>query len=225
MGERASLAKRVVEYLRAQEILLAKIAPRQVLQKTLSEDTKEKPLGEIYEAYLKYPNLPMLESETVLHDAVQQGVRDGLFGLRSNGRLYFNESVPYGTMDAMASLVRKEVAEAEVVPSGAISSGESGVTTRPTGGTQHPLPVPGPSTSPVEMKVHQLSLRVQVPWDKMADFVRGVLMPLRGDGADIDVEVSLTARSQEGLKKTTLDHKVKETLNQIGAKILDEQQK
>ena len=225
VGERASLAKRVVEYLRAQEILLAKIAPRQVLQKTLSEDTKEKPLGEIYEAYLKYPNLPMLESETVLHDAVQQGVRDGLFGLRSNGRLYFNESVPYGTMDAMASLVRKYVAEAEVVPSGAISSGESGVTTRPTGGTQHPLPVPGPSTSPVEMKVHQLSLRVQVPWDKMADFVRGVLMPLRGDGADIDVEVSLTARSQEGLKKTTLDHKVKETLNQIGAKILDEQQK
>jgi hypothetical protein len=85
--------------------------------------------------------------------------------------------------------------------------------------------MPGPVSSPIESKVRQLSLRVQVPWDKMADFVRGVLMPLRGDGAEIDVEVSLTARSQEGLKKTTLDHKVRETLNQIGAKILNEEQK
>jgi hypothetical protein len=50
-------------------------------------------------------------------------------------------------------------------------------------------------------------------------------MPLRGDGADIDVEVSLTARSQEGLRKATLDYKVKETLNQIGAKVLGEEQK
>jgi predicted AAA+ superfamily ATPase len=225
VGERASLAKRVIEYLRAQEILLPKIAPRQVLQKTLSDDTKEKTLGEIYEAYLRYPNLPMLESEHVLHDAIQQGVRDGFFGLRSNGRIYLGESVPIGALDASAALVRKEVAEAEMVPSGVTASGESGVPTQPAGGTQQPLPMPGPVSSPIESKVRQLSLRVQVPWDKMADFVRGVLMPLRGDGAEIDVEVSLTARSQEGLKKTTLDHKVRETLNQIGAKILNEEQK
>lgn len=227
VGERASLAKRVMEYLRGQEILLAKIAPRQVLQKTLKDDEKEKPLGDIYEAYLKYPNLPMLESERVLYDAVQEGVRDRQFGLRS-GRIYFDESVPFAALDATASLVRKEVAEAEMVPAGAPAPGGSGSGSQPTGGGQQPLPIPGTSPippSPAESKVRQLSLRVQVPWDKMADFVRGVLMPLRGDGADIDVEVSLTARSQEGLRKATLDHKVKETLNQIGAKILDEQQK
>jgi hypothetical protein len=227
VGERGSLAKRVVEYLRAQEILLAKIAPRQVLQKTLSEDIKEKPLGEIYEAFLKYPNLPMLESERVLFDAVQEGVRDGLFGIRSDGRIYFGESVPLTVFDATAYLVRKEVAEAKTVPAGTASSGGPGSTSHPTGGTQQPLPIPGssaPPPSPTDSKVRQLSLRVQVPWDKMADFVRGVLMPLRGDGAEIDVEVSLTARSQEGLRKATLEHRVKETLNQIGAKILDEEQ-
>ncbi len=227
VGERSSLAKRVVEYLRAQEILLPKIAPRQVLLKTLSEETKEKSLGEIYEAYLKYPNLPMLESEAVLHDAVQQGVRDGLFGLRGNGRIYLGESVPLGVLDAIAVLVRKEVAEAEMVPSGTPTTGAPDTPTQPSVGSQQPLPIPGSptATQAVESKVRQLNLRVQVPWDKMADFVRGVLMPLRGDGAEIDVEVSLTARSQEGLKKTTLDHKVKETLNQIGAKILNEEQK
>jgi hypothetical protein len=227
LGERASLAKRVVEYLKAQELLLVKIAPRQVLQKTLREDEKEKPLDDIYEAFLKYPNLPMLESETVLHDAIQQGVRDGLFGLRSNGRLYFSESVPFGVIDASASLVRKEVAEAETVSAGTATSGDAGLPSQPSGGIQQPLPTPGAASAPtpVESKVRQLSLRVQVPWDKMADFVRGVLMPLRGDGADIAVEVSITARSEEGLKKTTLDHRVKETLNQIGAKILEEEQK
>jgi hypothetical protein len=222
VGERGSLARRVVDYLRAQEILLPKIAPRQVLQKTLSEETKEKPLGEIYEAYLKYPTLPMLESESVLHDAVLQGVRDSLFGVRSSGRLYLGESVPLGAIDPLASLVRKEVAEAEMVPAGAGALGDAGGTNLLVGGTQSPLPIPAPSSPPPESKVHQLTLRVQVPWDKMADFVRGVLMPLRGDGAEIDVEVTLNARSQEGLRKATLDHKVKETLNQIGARVIEE---
>jgi|FLYL01.1.fsa_nt_gi hypothetical protein len=222
VGERASLAKRVVEYLKAQEMLLAKISPRQVLQKTLREDENEKPLGEIYEAFLKYPNLPMLESETVLHNAVQDGVRDGLFGLRS-GRLYFEESLPLGALDAAALLVRKEVAEAEkAAAAGAAAAGGTGGVTQPIGGTQPPLPISGPATpTPPDTQVRQLSLRLKLPWDKLADFVRGVLRPLKEDGADIEVQVALTARSEDGLKKTTLDHKVEETLRQIGAEVLE----
>ncbi len=223
VGERASLAKRVYDYLKAQEILLTKIAPRQVLQKTMSEDEREKSLGDIHEAFLKYPNLPMLESEAVLHNAVQDGVRDGLFGLRSNARLYFEESLPFGAMDAAATLVRKEVAETERIPT--TSPGAAAGTSQPPGNIQPPLPPFSPSPpTPAESKVRQLTLRVQIPWDRMADFVRGVLMPLRGDGADIQVEVSLTARSEEGFRKATLDHKVKETLNQIGAKVVEEKQ-
>jgi hypothetical protein len=199
VGERATLARRVVEYLRAQEILLAKIAPRQVLQKTLSEDTKEKVLAEVFDAFLKYPNLPMLESESVLYDAVQEGVK--------------------------TELVRKEVAELELAAATPSAPGEVPITA--IGGTQPPLPISGsPATpAPAVAKIRDLRLRVQVPWDKMADFVRGVLMPLRGDGADINVEVSMTAHSEEGLRKATLDHKVKETLAQIGANILEQEEK
>lgn len=76
----------------------------------------------------------------------------------------------------------------------------------------------------VGSKVRRLCLRVQVPSGKMADFVHGVLTPLREDGAEIDVEVSLIARSPEGFPKATLDRNVKEALNQIGATILDEEQ-
>jgi len=68
-----------------------------------------------------------------------------------------------------------------------------------------------------------LKLRVKVPWGKLSDFVRGVIMPLRSDGAKLDVEVSVEARSESGgIKSATLEHNVKETLRQIGAQILEE---
>ncbi|MCX8091093.1 MAG: hypothetical protein N3I86_09220 [Verrucomicrobiae bacterium] len=68
-------------------------------------------------------------------------------------------------------------------------------------------------------------LRARVPWDKLSDFVRGVVTPLHQDGAELklSVEVSLEARSQPGgFKKATLDQKVRETLRQIGAQIEQE---
>lgn len=76
----------------------------------------------------------------------------------------------------------------------------------------------------VEPVVRELSLRVQVPCQNMPEFVRGVLLPLSDRGAEIDVQVSLTARSQQGVESATL-RKLKETLAQIGARILDEEQK
>jgi hypothetical protein len=62
-----------------------------------------------------------------------------------------------------------------------------------------------------------------VPWDKLSDFVRGVIVPLRNDGAALEVEVYIQARSESGgIKPATLEHKVKETLRQIGAEIVEE---
>jgi hypothetical protein len=48
-------------------------------------------------------------------------------------------------------------------------------------------------------------------------------MPLHSDGAELDVEVLVQARSESGgIKPTTLEHKVKETLRQIGAEVVEE---
>jgi hypothetical protein len=57
----------------------------------------------------------------------------------------------------------------------------------------------------------------------MSDFLRGVLMPLHQDGADLYIEVLLLARSKERINKRTIEEKVKETLRQISAKIVEEQ--
>jgi len=80
-------------------------------------------------------------------------------------------------------------------------------------------PPPPPPTA------HTYSLRARIPWDKLSDFVRGVVNPLRQDGAELEVEVSLRAQSQPGgFKKSTLEQKVRETLQQIGAEIREERE-
>jgi hypothetical protein len=62
-----------------------------------------------------------------------------------------------------------------------------------------------------------------VPWDRLSDFIRGVILPLRNDGAELEVEVFVQAWSESGgIKQETLKHKVKETIRQIDAKILEE---
>lgn len=201
-GVRSTLAKRVYEYLKSQELLLAQISPRQLVQKALAPEDLEKPLTEIYEAFLRYPHLPMLEGQHVLERAVEQGVQHGEFALRVGEHLYTKElSRDYELENAV--LVRTAVQEAKVSP-----STEKRGHTPPSGGT-------GPS----EETIRVLDMRIQVPWNRLSDFTRGVLGPLQQEGATLEIEVHLHARSQGGIKKATLEHKVKETLKQIEATI------
>jgi Protein of unknown function (DUF499) len=223
VGDKGSLAKRVRDYLKIQDLLLTKISPDRLLKKTLREDEQEKPLSDIYEAFLKYTQLPMLEGEDVVRQAAAQGVRDSLFGVKVADRIYFGETLPASANDYGAVLVRKEIAlrakaegkETQVTPE---PESEGGKEKKGRDGEEPELPKPKPAVG-----VRTLRLRVQVPWDKIGDFVRGVVMPLRADGAEIQVEVLIEAQSvTASIKPSTLEQKVKETLNQIGAKVLED---
>jgi hypothetical protein len=218
IGERGSLAKRVHEYLKSQELLLERISPHNLLKKTLREDEQEKPVAEIAEAFLRYPQLPMVESEAVIERAIIQGVRDGVFAVRIGERVYYSES-PHA-LTAEAVLVRKElVPQAPAVDEPPPKALQATPAVSPESGVEAP---PSAPQSP-EAGGHRLRLRVKVPWDKLSDFIRGVILPLRNDGAELEVEVYIQARSESGgIKPTTLEHKVKETLRQIGAETLDE---
>jgi len=74
-----------------------------------------------------------------------------------------------------------------------------------------------------EKALRRIVLKAKVPWDKLSDLMRGVFMPLTREGAKISLEVKIEAQSEEGISKDTLDLKIKETLNQIGAKIIEEE--
>lgn len=221
VGEKGPLARRVREYLKSQELLVDKLAPHRLLEKALRPDEQEKPLAEIVEAFLRYPHLPMLEGEVVITSAVAQGVTTGLFGVRVGEHVYIGEPVPGSLLGYGAVLLRKEVAEA---------------TRRAEAGAGGPIGVGAPSmvregsaggtgvaaTGTAAAAISALHLRAKVPWDKWSDFLRGVILPLQGDGADLEVEVTLNARCAPGsIKTSTLEQKVNETLRQIGAEVLE----
>ncbi|MGB9718139.1 MAG: hypothetical protein ACPL4E_06830 [Thermoproteota archaeon] len=181
------------------------------IEKTFSKDDERKNVVEIWEAFLKFPELPMLEGENVLKDALIKGVEDGVFGISMNEKVYYQETIPLPELTEDVFVLRKEIAqkEKEKVPPTEISV----------------TPPPMAHTSPVSVPkgfIRKITLRVKVPWDKLSDMVRGVLAPLSREGAEISLEIKIDAISEKGISKDTIDLKVKETLNQIGAKVEEE---
>ncbi|HWP30251.1 MAG TPA: hypothetical protein VNK96_00785 [Fimbriimonadales bacterium] len=216
VGVKPSIANRVREYLQGEDRLLLKLSPRKILEKTMREDEGEKPLEEIYEAFLKYPNLPMLESKHVLLEAIVQGVREGIFGVRVGDRVFFQESISSSQIGMDAVLVREK---AEMLtPSGPVPG--AGVAPPPTGVREPPVEITPPPPTEKTIKVYRL--HASIPWERLSDFVRGVVTPLRQDGAEIAVEVILEAKAENGFKDNTIEHKVRETLRQIDATIVEE---
>jgi hypothetical protein len=144
-----------------------------------------------------------------------QGVREGTLGLLINDRIRYLETVFTSDVSSDALVTRKDTAqkmkqETEKAP---IVTEE-----RPT--------QEAPGAKPVSEKevIKRLTLRADVPWDKLSELVRGVFTPLSREGAQIALEVKIEARSEQGISKDTLDLKIKETLKQIGASVLEEKE-
>jgi len=217
IGERPSLSMRVKHYLKDKEVLLDKVSPKALLEMTFTEEDERKNLVEIWEAFLKYYELPLLENESVLKDAVVKGVEDkdvGIFGILIGDKVYYNESIVAPELSEDVFLVRKEVAAKMKEEMKGIETEKETSLTEEEGGTVRP---------PVGRKALQnVSIEAEIPWDKLSDLIRGVFMPLNREGAKISLLMKIEASSEKGISKDTIDLKVRETLHQIGAKIIDE---
>ena len=222
VGERLSLTKRVKDHLRDQEAILDKISPKVLLERTFSKEDERKNVAEVWEAFLKFPELPILESEHVIKDAVIQGVQNEVFGLLIDDKIHYAELIPSAEeIPEEANILRKEIAQKMKEKAGEVTTevtqrGILGEALRPK------LPEGGVRVPPEGIR--NLVIRAIIPWDKLSELVRGVFTPLSREGAQITLEVKIEARSEHGIKKETLDLKIKETLNQIGAKMLEEKE-
>jgi hypothetical protein len=225
VGERVSLARRVRDYLRDSDILAERIAPSQLLDKALAEGEKEKPLSEVRDLFLRYPHLPMLEGQHVVEQAAQAGARNKVLGVRVGDKIYFGESPPGWASVEEVVLVRPEVAQGLVAPQEGSVAGPAVVgpeTGQLAGSPQPAATAQAPGVAPEATGIRRVVLRVELPWDKLSDFLRGVVLPLRQDNADIRLQVFLEAEATApGIQRTTLEHKVDETLSQLGANILE----
>lgn len=191
--------------------MLTRLTPKYLLDKTMGKDEQEKSLREIYELSLKTPGMPIPESEIVYIDAVAEGVKTGILGIRKTSEVYYKEE---SSPDIDSVVLRSELAkklkeekkveeekkEEEKVPPG-IKPPIEGI---PEG---------------KERIVRKVTLRATIPWDKLSQIVTGVIRPLKDKGNPHRITIEIEADSEEGFDRTTLEIKVKETLNQIGATI------
>ncbi len=212
VGSDQSISERVKQYLEDQEKLLSRITPKYLIDKTFGKDENEKSLRDIYELSMKTPGMPLLESENVLLDAVAEGAKIGVFGVRESEELYYKQDViPHIDSIVLRGEVAKRIRENEQVH----NRKEEDM------GELHGL-IRQPEKQLTEKKegvVKRVSLRAVIPWDKLSSVITGVIRPLKDKGMPPEIVLEIKAKSEEGFDRTTLDSKVKETLQQIDAKI------
>lgn len=61
-----------------------------------------------------------------------------------------------------------------------------------------------------------------IPSTKIADLNRGVLMPISQEIGDFKLKIELDISHEEGILKSTIENKIRETIAQIGGKIVKE---
>jgi len=207
-GTSQSISDRVRQYLRDQERILPRITPRFIVERAFSKEENEKSLREIYDLHLKTPGMPLLESESVLYEAISQGVMSGIIGIKEDTEVYYLEQVK-PNMDSV--VVRGELAkQMKEGREGAEDERKKKEGEPPSGGEVEGGP---------EARVRNLRLRAVISWDKLSSLISGVIRPLKEKGLPPEITIEIKATSEEGFDRNTLDNKVKETLQQIQAKI------
>lgn len=217
-----SLAERVIEGLKGHGVLASKLLPRKILEHTFQSDEKEKPLQEVYYTYLRYPHLPILLGPNVLVEAVIQGVSQKVFGVEIGGRVYFGEPLTADQIELdEVKVLRPEEAQARLGQSAGPPSLEPETherpETKPADGRPEGAPTGG--TPPPQQVFRAYQLKAEVPWNRLSDFVAGVIRPLLEAKAEVRVMIELSSQAPEAIPLGKLEMPVRETLRQIGAKI------
>ena len=203
IGSDRTISERVKQYLKDQERLLIRLTPRYLLDKGFGKDEDEKSLREIYELYLKVPGMPIPESEEVLIDAVAEGIRAGILGVREDSEIYYKRDFT-PNMDSI--VLRGEVAKH--------AEEEEEKEEREETVTEVEVKV-----SKKEGLIRRITLKAKIPWDSISSIITGVIRPLKDKGLPPEITVVIKADSEEGFDRNTLDSKVRETLKQINAEI------
>jgi len=218
-GSQNTLSSRVKDFLVNEEILLERISPRVLVNYTKLGPRDEKRINDIFEMFLKIPNLPLLWNQETLYGAIRLGVTDSVFGLKKNGEVTYGEQL--FDVDGEMSLIGPDLAK-ELIGRQVAEPGPEMITTGtaiPTATDKTAEHEPNQATGKIESLPKHLTLSAIIPWDKISSIVGGVIGPLKAKDAQLKIKVEVTAISEKGFDRTTLDTRIKETLQQIGAQI------
>jgi hypothetical protein len=225
-GKNIKLTARVREYLMENERILRQMSPRYLLQKTFAPDEDEKLFGEIYEVFLKTPGLALPLSESVVREAVKNGVRTGHLGVRIGEKVMIGMTLNEMDLFPETAVLRPEVARAQQPKAGVDWIKDSKEKKQPKvqeGSCWYesitPHTKPEVSITPHARLKRKVYIRANIPWEKMSSIISGVIAPLTAETEEVKISLEIKAFSASGINPTTLETKVKETLQQIGAEI------
>jgi hypothetical protein len=197
----------------------------------------------VLDQFYKEPGLPALASADILARAVQLGVQEGAFGLAAleGGEidaesLRFRTEMPMGAVSFDEGFVLVERGRAEAIVAAlqaqreaetAAAGGEPGTTPTPvtTVGVQ-PAGQTGIGVTPPPEVTHYKRVRLViegVPAGRIADVNRGILMPISRAVGDFDFTIEIDVSDEEGIARATVENTIKETVRQIGGRVVGEE--
>lgn len=206
VGMSVTISERIKQYLKDNEKILSRLTPKYIIDKALAKDENEKVLRDIFELALKTPGMPLIESEDVLFETVKEGVRSGILGVKEGPGVYYKQDVsPEMDSVILRGEMAKEMKESKV--KGEEIKEEEWVKEERK------------EIAKEKGIIKKLTLRAKIPWDKISSIITGVIRPLKDKGNPPEITIEIKAETDEKFDRTTLDTKVKETLQQIGAEI------
>lgn len=211
---KGSIKEYVESYLKGQEILADDIEPSILVSRAWPDRDNYISTAAVYEAFLKYTNVELITGKDVIRRAVAKGVTTGVFGYgvaeypEKLNSVRFKERMSQDEVELSekAWLVRSEVAAtlAKAEP----KRKEEEQQERAKGEKEE--------EEKAEPRRRHLRITVEAPDGRLTEIFRGVVKPLKDEGAEVTVVVNVDADGE--ISDQTLKMKVKETLQQLGTK-------
>jgi len=218
---RGNTREYIEEFLKNNEVLVSDIEPSVMVDRVWPKEANYVTTADLYEGFLKYTGVELITDKGVVRRAVAKGVESGAFGYglaefpEQLDDVHFKESMSEGLVEISekAWLVVPEVAEKMV------KSDETEVETGKTEKTEKDKEKEKKEKADEEKPDKAERKRVHISIDassaSMTDIFRGVIKPLKDEGAEVKVTVNVEADGE--ISDQTLKMKVKETLKQLGA--------
>ncbi len=232
-----TLSKKVREFLIEKEIILEQIDSKFIESRIIGEETESIQTINLYESFYKDAYLPLIESETILKKSLAIGIKEGYFGYAFKEGdefegLRFYETIKFDKIIFSENyyIIRKDIAhqikdlkrKAEYEE---IELKELEIGKEPEIRTEKILKPDRYNESEIleELETPEVFkkfyLKAEIPWENFSSLISGVIQPLKSQNASITIKIEIEAENEKGFNEAMIDLTIKETLNQIKAKI------
>jgi uncharacterized protein len=229
-----TITGRVHEYLAGTDHVLDNLAPAALLSDRfalLPAGQEATEIASLLAAFHRYPRLPKLANADVLRRCLVSGVKQGVFGLASGSAwdaedavLRFRETIDptevvfqSGIWLVRAATIKQLIDKRGPETSTTSSPQEPTIPEPRDGETNVPPDVDAPADE--DKLTRRLVLHVHdVPVEKARDVLKVAVLPLSSQGAEVVMNIDVTASAPDGIPAHVLDLVINEGLRQLGLK-------